>query len=85
MEHIVNTGSHMKISDLVCPSCGSSYEVAESTSVKGKPGRVECAVCTSLLDSWQEPRIKVHRLVLSGERKYHRVPAPPSPGLSSLG
>ena len=75
----------MKISDLVCPSCGSSYEVAESTSVKGKPGRVECAVCMSLLDSWQEPKIKVHRLVLSGERKYHRVPAPPSPGFSHPG
>jgi len=68
----------MKISDVVCPSCGSSYEVAESTSVQGSPGRVVCTVCSALLDSWQEPKMKVHRLVLSGERKYHRVPVPPS-------
>lgn len=74
----------MKISDITCPSCGSFYEVAESTSAEGSPGRVECAVCDGLLDAWREPRIKVHRLVLSSEHKYQRVPAPPSPGLSPL-
>jgi hypothetical protein len=76
---------HMKISDIICPSCGSSYEVAESTSVHGNPGRVECAVCAGLLDAWQEPKAKVHRLVLSAARKYPRVPAPPSPQLSPFG
>jgi len=75
----------MKISDITCPSCGSSYEVAESSSAQGNPGRIECAVCAGLLDSWQEPKVKVHRLVLSTARKYQRVPAPPSPQLSSFG
>jgi hypothetical protein len=37
------------------------------------------------LDSWQEPRVKVHRLVLSTARKYQRAPAPPSPQLSPFG
>jgi predicted Zn finger-like uncharacterized protein len=73
----------MKISDITCPSCGSSYEVAESSSAHGNPGRIQCAVCADLLDSWQEPKVKVHRLVLSSAaHKDLRAPAPPSPQLS---
>jgi len=51
----------MRIYDIACPSCGSHYEVAESASVRGSPGRVECTVCRGLVDSWQEPKKKVHR------------------------
>jgi hypothetical protein len=69
----------MKISDFNCPSCASSYEVAESMSVKGSPGRAECIVCGALLESWQEPKIKAYRLVLAPEYKYPQVPVPPSP------
>jgi hypothetical protein len=70
----------MKISDFTCPFGGSSYEVAESMSVGGSPGRVECTVCGHFMESWQEPRLRAYRLVLSPELKYPRVPAPPSPG-----
>ena len=52
----------MKISDIVCPSCLASYEVAESTSVKGSPGRAECSVCGALLASWQESKLRAYRL-----------------------
>jgi uncharacterized Zn finger protein len=69
----------MKISDFTCPACGSSYEVAESVSAQGSPGRAECVVCGTLLESWQEPKMKAYRLVLAPEHKYPRIPAPPSP------
>ena len=69
----------MKISDFNCPFCASSYEVAESHSATGSPGRVECTVCGKVLDSWQQPRLKAYRLVLPPEHKYPRIPAPPSP------
>jgi transcription elongation factor Elf1 len=69
----------MKISDFACPSCGASYEVAESMSAEGSPGRAECTICGQLLESWQEPKIKAYRLVLSSEHKYPHIPAPPSP------
>jgi hypothetical protein len=69
----------MRISDLSCPSCGSAYEMAESTSAEGSPGHAECSVCGGLLDSWQAPRLRAYRLVLSPERKYRHIVAPPSP------
>jgi hypothetical protein len=75
----VRHGSAMKISDFTCVSCGSSYQVAESISVPGSPGRAECSVCGALLEAWQEPRMKAYRLVLAPELKYPRVAVPPSP------
>jgi hypothetical protein len=48
----------MKISDIVCPLCGSSYLVAESTSASASPGNANCAVCGTLPASWHEPRIE---------------------------
>jgi predicted Zn finger-like uncharacterized protein len=72
----------MKISDFNCPFCASSYEVAESQSATGSPGRVQCTVCGKVLDSWQQPRLKAYRLVLAPEHKYPRIPTPPSPGLN---
>jgi predicted Zn finger-like uncharacterized protein len=69
----------MKIYDVNCPSCLTPYEVAESTSVKGSPGRVQCAICGTLLASWQEPKARVYRLIFPLEHKYPRVPVPPSP------
>ncbi len=69
----------MKISDIVCPSCLASYEVAESTSVKGGPGRAECSVCGALLASWQESKLRAYRLTSPPGHKYPSVPLPPSP------
>jgi hypothetical protein len=54
--------------------------MAESTSAQGSPGRVDCTICGGLLDSWQTPRLRAYRLVLSPERKYRHVVAAPSPG-----
>jgi uncharacterized Zn finger protein len=75
----------MKLSDFSCPSCGAAYEVAESISAKGKPGRAECSVCGGLLDSWQAPKMIAYRLVSPAEHKYSRVPVPPSPMVSASG
>jgi hypothetical protein len=69
----------MKISDVACPFCASCYEVAESISAEGSPGRAVCTVCGGVLESWQEHRLRVYRLALAPERKYPNVPAPPSP------
>jgi uncharacterized Zn finger protein len=69
----------MKLSDFACPSCGAAYEVAESITAKGKPGRADCIVCGGILDSWQEPRMIAYRLVSSAEHKYSRVAVPPPP------
>ncbi|SHG52468.1 hypothetical protein SAMN05444169_2878 [Bradyrhizobium erythrophlei] len=69
----------MKISDFTCRNCQSVYEVAESFSAKGSPGQAECSVCGELLESWQTPKLKAYRLVLSPEHKYRHIPAPPSP------
>jgi uncharacterized Zn finger protein len=59
----------MKISDIACPSCLASYEVAESVSVKGSPGRAQCTVCGGLLASWQEPKLRAYRLILTTEHR----------------
>jgi len=64
----------MKISDVTCLGCGSSYEVAEATSVRGTPGQAKCAMCGELLETWQEPKLKAFRLVMSSEHRYARVP-----------
>jgi uncharacterized Zn finger protein len=70
----------MKLSDISCPSCLASYQVAVSTSAKGAPGRAHCIACGSFLEAWDEPALRVYRLVLSSERKYSNVPLPPPPG-----
>jgi predicted Zn finger-like uncharacterized protein len=70
----------MKISDLTCPSCAASYEVAESMSAKGSPGQVRCTICGAVLASWQDPKLRAYRLILAPEHKYSSVPVPPSPG-----
>ena len=71
----------MKISDFTCSGCGSYYEVAESLSLSGSPGRAECSVCGGLLESWREPRMKAYRLILAPEHKYPRMTAPPPPSM----
>ena len=70
----------MKMSDLTCPSCSASYEVAESISAKGNPGHAQCAICGAMLASWQDSKLRAYRLVLAPEHKYSSVPVPPSPG-----
>jgi uncharacterized Zn finger protein len=69
----------MKISDITCPSCLASYQVAEAMSAKGSPGSARCSVCGGLLASWQEPKLRAYRLILAPAHKYSNVPVPPSP------
>jgi hypothetical protein len=73
----------MRISEVTCASCASIYEVAESSSAEGSPGRTECAVCGKLLESWRNPRLKAYRLVIPLEHRNRPNPRPPSPVWSS--
>ena len=68
----------MKITGINCSSCGATYEMAEAASVQGGPGRENCAVCGVVLAQWQEPSLRAFRLVMSTERRYARVDAPPA-------
>lgn len=70
----------MKISDIECPTCLASYEVAESLSAKGSPGSFRCSACDGLLASWKEPKLRAYRLILPPAYKYPYVPVPPPPG-----
>ena len=71
----------MKISDFDCPSCGSSYEVAEAVSLPGNPGQANCVVCGALMASWQQPRMQAFRLTIAPEHKYPRTATLSSPAL----
>jgi len=64
----------MKISDVTCLKCRSSYLMAESISVKASPGREDCAVCGNTLATWSDRHRKSFRLVFSPEHKYPAVP-----------
>ncbi|CCE02754.1 hypothetical protein SSBR45G_73310 [Bradyrhizobium sp. SSBR45G] len=66
----------MKISSLTCPHCHAAYEIAESTSAVGAPGRADCGICGTPLAAWSEPKLRAFRLVVPPEHKYPRVPAP---------
>jgi ribosomal protein L32 len=72
----------MKISDVICSSCGAAYEMAEAVSVQGKPGEVRCALCGNLLARWDESRLRAFRLIMAVEHRYASVPVPPAPGFS---
>ncbi len=76
-------GSNMKISEILCPACDSSYLVAEAAMAGGSPGHVQCVNCGGLLAYWTEPSRRVYRLERSTENKYARVPAPPSPNATA--
>lgn len=68
----------MKITGIICSSCGASYEMAEAVSVQGKPGQENCAVCGTMLAQWHEPSLRAFRLVMPTERRYASVVAPPA-------
>jgi len=63
----------MKIVDVICPVCGSSYLMAESVSVIGGPGQQDCSVCGSTLATWTDRHRRAFRLVLSPQHKYPTV------------
>src|SRR5262249_54973166 len=60
----------MKISDMTCPKCGSSYLMAECASNDGAPGQEVCSVCGNTLAMWNDRHRKAFRLVLSPKLTY---------------
>ena len=79
MPALIDHDPPMKIFDINFRSCGASYEAAESTSVKGTPGDVLCAIRGGRLACWNEPRARVYRLVVAQSTNIqmflHRHPA----------
>src|SRR6516162_7266165 len=63
----------MKISDVMCPKCGSSYLMAESVTIDGRPGQEDCHVCGNRLATWSDRNRRAFRLVLSSDHKYPPV------------
>jgi ribosomal protein S27E len=68
----------MKISDINCKKCGTSYQVAESTTVSGSSSEAACAICGDTLAKWDDGKLKAFRIVIAPDHKYARVPVPPS-------
>jgi len=68
----------MIVSDVAC-QCGASYWRAEASSLKGNCGQFHCACCGALVESWDQPKARVYRLVISTERLYQHPKPPPSP------
>ena len=64
----------MKIRDINCSVCGAAYQVAESASMAGEPGRQECVMCGHTLDRWDTPKLKAFRMELAPYHKYAHVP-----------
>ncbi|HEY0852069.1 MAG TPA: hypothetical protein VGD96_19310 [Bradyrhizobium sp.] len=55
--------------------------MAEAVSVQGNPGQEHCTVCGVVLAQWHEPKLRAFRLVMPAERRYARIPVPPSPAV----
>jgi DNA-directed RNA polymerase subunit RPC12/RpoP len=69
----------MRLYDITCSDCGSKYRVAESDTAVGAPGLQKCSGCGAIVASWSDRKLKVFKLEMRPERRYPRVPVPPSP------
>jgi len=67
----------MKISDVSCRECGSTYQMAVSNLALGSPGQFECSVCGSALTSWKDSSLRAFRLEMSSQHRYSHVALPP--------
>ena len=67
----------MKISDIACRECGSTYQMAVSTLPYGSPGVFECSVCGSTVTEWSDHSLRAFRFEMSPLHKYAHVPLPP--------
>jgi Zn ribbon nucleic-acid-binding protein len=63
----------MRIADVVCPACGTSYEMAEALSVEGQADHEDCSVCGQRLASWTDHRLKAFRLAIPAEHNDARA------------
>jgi hypothetical protein len=64
----------MRVFDRTCVGCGATYAIAESETLRAEPGHAICLVCGDELDRWDEPAVRVCRLVIAAERPAFRVP-----------
>ena len=67
----------MRIADISCPVCGTSYEMAEALSVEGPADHEDCAVCGQTLASWADHKLKAFRLAIPAAPSYASVVTPP--------
>jgi hypothetical protein len=68
----------MILSDVEC-QCGAIYRCAESETLAGDPGRLQCMNCGRVVEEWATRQKRVYRCVLTPDRSYPVVPPPPSP------
>ncbi|KIZ38771.1 MULTISPECIES: hypothetical protein [Rhodopseudomonas] len=68
----------MRIFDVEC-ECGAEYRCAESASLPGQPGSFTCSSCGRVVETWDTASKRVYRCVLTPDRAYVPVPAPPAP------
>ena len=57
----------MKIFDLTCSGCETSYSVAESSSESGKAEKLTCSICGELVAEWAEPKLRAIKLAVPSE------------------
>lgn len=68
----------MKISDVTCPYCGTAYYLAQSETERGSPGQFQCEVCRETIAAWDEPELRVYRMMYPvGEGYLHIETSPP--------
>ncbi len=68
----------MKISDITCRQCGTSYQMAESASPDGPAGQHCCAICGGVLATWEEGTLKTFRLAMPPHLGFAAVYLPPT-------
>lgn len=67
-------GGVMRVFDRKCNGCGATYSVAVSDTLPGKPGQFTCVVCGDEVERWEEPSVRVCRLLIASERSAFRIP-----------
>ncbi|RED32020.1 hypothetical protein BJ123_113114 [Rhodopseudomonas thermotolerans] len=68
----------MRLSDVEC-ECGALYRCAESETLEGEPGNLQCASCGRIVEAWQTRNRRVYRCMLTPDRSYPVVTPPPAP------
>ena len=69
----------MQMREVTCPYCGTMYRVAISDTATGQPGRIDCQLCTEVVDQWDDHRLRVHRMTMPGNDSYLHIATNPPP------
>ena len=68
----------MQIFDMTCPYCGTIYQGAASDTLRGLHGQFQCQICAEVIDNWDEPKLRVYRIMSpTGEAYLHVATSPP--------